>query len=67
MTPPHFRKFPKREKNAVPQTGSEPTAKTNAGHEADEITIRADRIVLGSSYPHRLRVVYFENPVDPVV
>jgi hypothetical protein len=66
MRPPHFRKLPKKAKNAAPQAGSEPGVQTDNEGEAGELTIRADRIVLGSSYPHRLRVVYFENPVDPV-
>ena len=66
MRPPHFRKLSKRAKGSVAPSGAETARETATEHEAQEVVIRADRIFLGSSYPHRLRVVCFESPSDSI-
>lgn len=66
MKSPHFRKFSKGAKDSVPQVGSEVAAQSYAEDEAGEIVIRADRIFLGSSDAHRLRVVCYETPSDSI-
>jgi hypothetical protein len=66
MRPPHFRKLSKRAKRSVPPSGPKIGGETGAEHQSGEVVIRADRIFLGSSYPHRLRVVCFESPSDSI-
>ena len=62
----HFRKFSNGAKDLVPQVGSEIAVQSCAENEAGEIVIRVDRIFLGSSDTHRLRVVCYENPSDSI-
>ena len=62
MRPPHFRKLPKvsdSKKAAKPGAKNETVA--NEGEDG-EVVIRANMVFLGSSVPHRLRVVCFEDP-----
>lgn len=59
MRQPHFMKYAQsreQRKGAASQASAEPDG------DQGEVVIRADAIFLGSSYPHRLRVVCFEGP-----